>query len=110
MSETARKDHVKRSGEFKPTVSSFYPLPKSVGKKPGTKIRKRKNEEPLFTEDRVTIDTTPPPKVTLKKKSNGGYSSSLTLKEIDFELLDPKRKPKKEITLRLKSSHKQVKT
>ena len=68
MSETARKDHVKRFIEFTPTVSSFYPLPKSVERKLGTKIRKRHDEEPVYT-DRVTIETTPSPKVVSKKKN-----------------------------------------
>jgi len=52
MSDESRRDHVDRFMKFSPTPSTYYPLSKNVGRKPGEKIRKRKLKEPFFVEER----------------------------------------------------------
>ena len=107
MSEEARRDHVKRLRKFSPTPSSFYSLPSNVGRKPGEKVRKRKTTEPLFVEERIEREVIMPTKVTLKRHSNGNYSS-VGHSDFDINKLDPRRKQGKELLLRLKASHKMV--
>ena len=106
ISEELKKEHLRKFREYSPTLSIFYALPANVGKKPGSKIRKRKLNAPTFIDERIETEKQPA-KIRIRRDETGNYYS-VDHTGFDISKLDPRRKQLKELTLRRKSSHKMV--